>query len=197
MVHIKHLCGIGAGSRSDAVSQLSGFSIVCRLALVMGYGLLGVCWLIWRTEGDLRERSRRHARFLGVATLAMIVVVSVWTPMLNSNFRDRWFDWPNIALVSPVPILVAVLAYWFWRALSRKQDFAPLAAALGWFVLSFAGLSISVYPLIIPSPIPDHFTRSDALYQDVVTRQLGCSQITLTSQHSAPSRGLQPRPNVR
>jgi cytochrome d ubiquinol oxidase subunit II len=118
--------------------------------LVIGYALLGSCWLVWRTEGELQRRCRRHARALGVATLGLIVVVSLWTPMLNPAFAQRWFGWPGILLTSPVPVLVAVLAWLFWRGLSRRQDLAPFLCALGWFVLCYAGLGISLFPLIVP-----------------------------------------------
>jgi cytochrome d ubiquinol oxidase subunit II len=70
---------------------LTGFTIFCGLAVVLGYALLGACWLIWRTEGPLQRRCRRHARTLGIAVLALIVVVSLWTPMLNPSFAQRWF----------------------------------------------------------------------------------------------------------
>jgi cytochrome d ubiquinol oxidase subunit II len=132
---------------------LTGFTILCGLAVVAGYALLGACWLIWRTEGPLQQRCRRHARTLGVAVLAFIVVVSLWTPMLNPTFPERWFGWPGIALTSPVPILVALLAWGFWRGLSLKQDLTPFLCALGWFVLCFAGLGVSMYPLIVPPSI--------------------------------------------
>ena len=75
---------------------LTGFTVLCGLAVVTGYALLGACWLIWRTEGPLQQRCRRHARTLGVAVLAFIVVVSLWTPMLNPTFYQRWFGWPGI-----------------------------------------------------------------------------------------------------
>lgn len=132
---------------------LTGFTVLCGLAVVAGYALLGACWLIWRTEGPLQERSRRHARTQGVVVLAFIVVVSLWTPMLNPAFAQRWFGWPGIVLTVPVPALVALLAWAFWRGLSLKQDITPFLCALGWFVLCFVGLGISMYPLIVPPSI--------------------------------------------
>jgi cytochrome d ubiquinol oxidase subunit II len=132
---------------------LTGFTILCGLAVVAGYALLGACWLIWRMEGPLQQRCRRHARTLGVAVLAFIVVVSLWTPMLNPAFAERWFGWPGVALTAPVPILVALLAWGFWRGLSLKHDLTPFLCALGWFVLCFAGLGISMYPLMVPPSI--------------------------------------------
>jgi cytochrome d ubiquinol oxidase subunit II len=129
---------------------LTGFTILCGIATVIGYALLGATWLIWRTEGELQRRCRRHAHTLGIATLALIGVVSLWTPMLNPAFAHRWFGWPGILLTSPVPVLVVLLALGFWRGLSRRQQVTPFLCALGWFVLCYAGLGISLYPLIVP-----------------------------------------------
>lgn len=129
---------------------VTGFTILCGLAVATGYALLGATWLIWRTEGELQARCRRHARALGVAVLALIGVVSLWTPMLNPRFTARWFAWPEIALTSPVPILVALLAWLFWHGLSRRHDATPFFAVLGWFVLCYVGLGISLFPYIVP-----------------------------------------------
>ena len=129
---------------------LTGFSILCGIAVVVGYALLGATWLIWRTTGTLQHRFRRHARALGAATLALIVVVSLWTPMLNPSFAQRWFGWPGIVITSPVPILVVLLAIGFWVGLSRRHQITPFLCALGWFVLGYAGLAISLYPHIVP-----------------------------------------------
>jgi len=129
---------------------LTPFSVLCGVALVTGYALLGACWLVWRTEGELQRRSRRHARVLALATLAFIVIVSIWTPMLNAAYRQRWFAWPNILLLSPVPILLALCALWFWRSLSKGREIAPLVAALACFLLCYAGFGVSVYPNIVP-----------------------------------------------
>jgi cytochrome d ubiquinol oxidase subunit II len=132
---------------------LTGFTLLCGLAVVVGYALLGATWLVWRTDGTLQRRVRRHSRALAAATLALIGVVSLWTPMLNPVFATRWFGWPGIALTSPVPVLVALLAWQFWRGLKHDHHMTPFLCALGWFVLCFAGLGISVFPNIVPPSI--------------------------------------------
>ncbi len=129
---------------------VTGFTILCGFAVAAGYALLGATWLIWRTDGALQARCRRHARALGVGVLSLIIVVSLWTPMLNPRFTARWFAWPEIALTSPVPILVALLAWMFWHGLSRRHDATPFFAVLGWFVLCYVGLGISLFPYIVP-----------------------------------------------
>ena len=132
---------------------LTGFTVLCGIAVVVGYALQGACWLVWRCDGSLQQRARQYARVLAVATLGLIVVVSLWTPMLEPAFSQRWFGWPGILLTSPVPILVALVAWLFWRALSRQHDLAPLLCAQAWFVLCYAGLGISLWPLIVPPDI--------------------------------------------
>jgi cytochrome d ubiquinol oxidase subunit II len=129
---------------------LTPFTILCGLAVVAGYALLGACWLIWRTEGPFQARCRRRAGMLGILVLACIGAVSLWTPFLNGGFFERWFGWPGVALTAPVPALVALLAFGFWRGLAARSDAAPFFCTLGWFVLCFAGLGISMYPLIVP-----------------------------------------------
>jgi cytochrome d ubiquinol oxidase subunit II len=132
---------------------LTGFTVFCGVAVVIGYALLGACWTIWRTEGALQRRSRRYAGILGAATLAAIAIVSLWTPMLNEKYMNSWFTWPQIALTSPVPILVALVAWAFWRGLSRRHHLTPFLCAQAWFALCFVGLGISMYPYIVPPSI--------------------------------------------
>jgi cytochrome bd ubiquinol oxidase subunit II len=132
---------------------LTPFTVLCGLAVVVGYALLGACWLIWRTEGGLHDRCRRHAGTLGVAVLALIGVVSLWTPLLNPVFAARWFGWPGILLTSPVPVLMLLLAWLFWRGLLGGHHLSPFLCVLGWFLLCFAGLGISIYPNMVPPSI--------------------------------------------
>jgi cytochrome bd ubiquinol oxidase subunit II len=132
---------------------LTPFTVLCGVAVVVAYALLGASWLVWRTEGDLQRRCRRHALWLGGATLALIVAVSIWTPLLNPVFAERWFGWPGLALTSPVPVLVALLAIGFWFGLDRRRQMTPFLCTLGVFALCFAGLGISLFPHIVPPDI--------------------------------------------
>jgi len=133
---------------------LTPFSIFCGIAVMIGYALLGACYLVWRTDGPLQVRVRRQARILGIVTLASIVIVSLWTPLLHVQYLRHWYVWPRILFVAPVPVLVGVLAVVFWRSLGKEHHhLTPLLCALGWFFLSFTGLGISVWPYIVPPGI--------------------------------------------
>jgi cytochrome bd ubiquinol oxidase subunit II len=87
---------------------------------------------------------------LAVAMLGFIVVVSIWTPLLNPVFAEPWFGWPGIVLTSPVRILVALVGWLFWRGLSRRDHLTPMLCAQAWFALCYAGLGISLWPMIVP-----------------------------------------------
>ncbi|MBV9776869.1 MAG: cytochrome d ubiquinol oxidase subunit II [Acetobacteraceae bacterium] len=147
------LQGIRVADRAYAggwLDWLNGFTVLCGLALVIGYALQGSCWLIWRTEGALQRRCRRYASLLGALLLALMVVVSLWTPMLNPSISGKWFGYPGIVLTGPVPILVALVAWRFWRGLARREHLSPFLCVQAWFVLSYIGLGISFWPLIVP-----------------------------------------------
>jgi cytochrome bd ubiquinol oxidase subunit II len=129
---------------------LTWFSILTGLALVIGYALLGATWLIWKTSGELQDKAYSLAWSTGLATLALIGIVSVIMPFLDPVFRQRWFSFPNILYAAPVPILVGLAALVLLAGLGRRRERAPFFAAVALFVLSYLGLGISFYPFIMP-----------------------------------------------
>jgi cytochrome d ubiquinol oxidase subunit II len=132
---------------------LTPFSLLTGAGLVAGYALLGACWLIWKTEGGAQNHAYRLAGRAGVLTLAAIVAVSLATLTLDGNYFARWLTFPNLFFVAPVPILVAGIAFAFWRALGQRREVQPFLLALGLFLLSFTGLGISIYPHIVPTSV--------------------------------------------
>jgi cytochrome d ubiquinol oxidase subunit II len=134
------------------------FSMLTAVAVVVGYGLLGACWLVWKTEGPLQDRARGLARTLGVAVLAFIAAVSAVMPFLQPAFAARWFGFPTLLIAWVVPLAVVVLAWWLFRTLDDTEvpsprplhDARPFGAALGLFLLCYLGLGISMWPMIVP-----------------------------------------------
>jgi cytochrome bd ubiquinol oxidase subunit II len=127
------------------------FSMLTGIALMFGYALLGACWLVIKTEGDLQALARRLGRRALVGVVVAIAVVSVWTPQMDPDIGRRWFSLPNLFYLSPVPILTGVLAVLAWRSLgSQKSHLTPFLWAIGLFGLSFLGIAISLWPMIVP-----------------------------------------------
>jgi cytochrome d ubiquinol oxidase subunit II len=132
---------------------LTPFSLVTGAALVVGYALLGATWLVMKTTGELQGEARRFALASGAGTVALIGVVSLWTPFLNPVFMSRWFAFPAIVYVLPVPLAVAGAAALLFLGLRTGRDAQPFVAALALFLLSYIGLGISLYPQIVPPSI--------------------------------------------
>ena len=129
---------------------LAPFPLAIGLALMFGYGLLGACWLVLKTEGELQDWARRAAAICLIAVLAAIAAVSIWTPIAHPEIARRWFSWPNIAFLSPVPIITALIAFGEWEALRRRHELTPFLGAIALFLMSFMGIGISLWPMIVP-----------------------------------------------
>jgi cytochrome d ubiquinol oxidase subunit II len=137
---------------------LTPFSVLTGIALVFGYALLGAGWLVLKTEDDVQARARRYGRVCLVAVVIGIVVVSLWTPLANDAVFSRWFSWPNILILSPVPVATALVAWATWRALSGASQSGGFIGAVGLFALSYIGMTISLFPMIVPH----HYTLMQA-----------------------------------
>ena len=132
---------------------LTPFSLLTGAALVIGYALLGAGWLIWKTEGQIQSDARRHARFLVPALLAAIGLVSLATPFVEPRYFERWFDYPGLVVAVPMPLLVAGIAFALWRSLCGGRDWLPFVLTLALFLLSMAGLAVSIWPDVIPGRV--------------------------------------------
>ncbi|WP_298934405.1 cytochrome d ubiquinol oxidase subunit II [uncultured Ruegeria sp.] len=129
---------------------LTTFSILTGLAVVIGYALLGATWLVLKTEGDLQLQMRGYSWWLGAMTLALIGLVSILTPFQDAVYFQRWFNLPGSLISMVVPLLMLALTWTFFAGLNDQKDLQPFLSALGFFVLSFIGIGISFYPMIIP-----------------------------------------------
>ncbi len=132
---------------------LTPFSLLTGAAVVVGYALLGATWLVMKTGGLLQDRAFTLSRVTALATLAFIAVVSLATPFLETAYYQNWLVWPRILLTAPVPLAVAVVAFFLLRALSLRRDALPFVLALTLFALCFVGLGVSMFPYIIPGSV--------------------------------------------
>ena len=132
---------------------LTPFSLVTGVSVVVAYALLGATWLILKTEGNLQRHATRLAWWFGGATLVAVVAVSLATPFLEGAYFDRWFGYPNMLWVAPVPLLVAIASFAFVRSLRAGRDLAPFLLTLFIFLLCFIGLGVSIFPYVIPGAV--------------------------------------------
>lgn len=133
-----------------AYAWLTPFSMMTGIALICGYALLGATWLIIKVEGELQAWCRQKALWLMFLTLFFIGIVSLWTPLKEPAIAARWFSWPNIIYLSPVPVYTVVIAATLFWSLIKKADYLPFICSIGLFLLAYLGLGISLWPYIVP-----------------------------------------------
>ena len=129
---------------------LTPFSVLTGVALMLGYGLLGAGWLILKTEGDIQAEARRKGRICLIGVVTAIAIVSIWTPVMSSAVAERWFSWPNTVLFAPIPVVSAAIALGTWRSLGSKAEATPFLGAIGLFITAYAGIAVSLFPMIVP-----------------------------------------------
>jgi len=161
------LGGVVTGFASGVAHLL--FDLLVGIGLAGGYALLGATWLVIKTEGDLQRRALHWSRGALLLTMAGVAAISIATPFASSNVFDRWFVWPKIALLAPLPIATAAAFVAIRVAVGRLQrretapEWAPFVLAVWVFVFAFAGLAYSMYPYLIVDRMtiwpPLHTTR--------------------------------------
>ncbi|MBL8675823.1 MAG: cytochrome d ubiquinol oxidase subunit II [Alphaproteobacteria bacterium] len=149
--------GISVEGRSFAgrpFDWLSSFSLMTGIALVFGYALLGATWIVMKTEGVSQEWARKVALYVSIYVAGFMGLVSLWVPFLNEEIFRRWFTLPNLAYLSPIPILTAGAFLALYWSLSKKRELLPFFLSLFLFTLGYVGLVISLWPWIVPYNIP-------------------------------------------
>ena len=105
----------------DPLDWLAPFPLFVGAGLVVAYALLGSTWLVMKTGGLLHERMRRASARLALALVAVIAVISVWTPLAQPLILERWFSMPNLLWFSPVPLLVLLVTFALRRSLAARR----------------------------------------------------------------------------
>ena len=133
---------------------LTPFSLLCGVAVVAGYGLLGAAWLIMKTDDEVQSRARKLGLRFGLATIAFIGAVSLATPFLDVNYYSRWFEMPGLLVTIPMPLVIGTISIALLATLrSERREYWPFILSLLLFALCFVGLGISMFPYIIPPHI--------------------------------------------
>ena len=76
--------------------------------------------------------------------------MSLWTPFLKAEIRGA------MVLLAPYrdpgsgAVVTALIAYWEWRSLNNRSEAAPFIGAVCLFAMSYLGIAISLWPMIVP-----------------------------------------------
>jgi cytochrome bd ubiquinol oxidase subunit II len=135
------------------------FAAGAAIGLAAAYIFVGATWLLGKTDGELQRRAVKWSRWSLVATAVGMVAVSLATPLVSPRIFERWFAFPNIIGLMPIPLMTGALFLALWVFLRRMPradhslDFVPFMGAVSLFVLGFLGLAYSFYPYVVPEKL--------------------------------------------
>jgi cytochrome d ubiquinol oxidase subunit II len=149
------------GFKGDEWSNI--FSLLIGLCMVAAYALLGAGWLIMKSEGALQLKAIAWARNSLWLTAAGVVAISLATPMISARIFEKWFSFPNVIMLFPIPAVTLALFLVIARSLKRLPSrlaqnnqygaAVPFACTVGVFVLAFYGLGYSLFPWLVVDQI--------------------------------------------
>jgi cytochrome d ubiquinol oxidase subunit II len=145
------------GFKQDASGYL--FSTLIGFCLVFAYRLLGAAWLIMKSEGALQMNAVDWAKGSLWLAAAGVLAISIATPWVSPRIFDKWFSFPNLLMLFPIPAMTMALFFVISRSLSRLPTrlaqgnqygaAVPFAGTVGVFLLSFYGLAYSLFPWLV------------------------------------------------
>ena len=135
------------------------FSIIVGFVVVAAYSLMGANWLIMRTEGRLQLRAIKWAKNKLIYTTIGIGLISIVTPLVSERIFEKWFSFPELLLLAPIPVMTLILIIKMYISLKHmpfgddKFNWLPFALTTVIFVLCFNGLAYSFFPYIVPEKL--------------------------------------------
>jgi cytochrome d ubiquinol oxidase subunit II len=141
------------GFQNDAWGLL--FSAGIALTLPAAYAMLGVGWLLMKTDGDLQTKAAKWGqRVLWPMGLALLGI-SLATPLVSHTVLAKWFVLPELFALLPIPLACVAAFFAIRHVLGTPR---VVQAGYGWivfvatvliFMLAFLGLAYSIYPYIV------------------------------------------------
>ena len=143
----------------DQSWQSLAFACLTAVFLAIGYSFIGATWLIHKAEGRLQARALGWARGGLWGVILGIVAVSLATPLVSDRIFGKWFAFPEVLWLLPLPAISGIAVVVLWRMLRRmpfegdRQSWLPFAIASALFALAYLGLAYSFYPYVVPEKL--------------------------------------------
>ena len=134
-----------------------GFAMLSAIGVAAAYMLIGAAWLVMKTEGDLQQFAIKVCKRCVYIALIGISLVSVANLWLSPEIFLKWFSWPSMLLLLPLPIICfacfVLIARKLTALISNPELNAhhPFVLSVAIFTLSFFGLAFSCFPEIVPN----------------------------------------------
>jgi cytochrome d ubiquinol oxidase subunit II len=130
---------------------LKPFPILSGLGLMLGYALLGACWLVMRGEDALRPRALAWGRRAAVGMAIILFVSAVLTFVLRLEAWNGGLERPWVWVL---PVIWAGLMVMLVKALRvDERSRRPFILAALSFVSAFTFLAATFWPWMVPGSI--------------------------------------------
>lgn len=131
----------------------AGFTAVTAIGVVSGYCLLGATYLVKKTTGQLERDARRFTLASVSTTVCAAIVLSAGTMIFSPVGHDRWAE-SNVFHVLVLLACVAIVAFaYIVLSVQTGSHRGPFRGAVTLFLVSFAGLAVSLFPDLVPGKL--------------------------------------------
>ncbi|WP_201557892.1 cytochrome d ubiquinol oxidase subunit II [Psychrobacter sp. 72-O-c] len=126
------------------------FAMICGVALVIGYALLGSTWLIIKTEHKLQVWARKISSWILSALVLAMVVVTAFMYFSDIDALEGWFSLPGVLYIAPMPIIVLLLFFVMRKDLTTEREYRPFLLTVALFLMGYIGVCYAMFPYIVP-----------------------------------------------
>ncbi len=166
--------------RGSVMGWINPFSFLIALGVLCGYVMLGANYLIFKTVGPVQARGYRYSLTASLLTLGVSLLVHVFIDARYPQMVRKLTTPPDIYYVPVVTFLAAFCFVMLFVSLRRKRELAPLLWNAGIILFSFIGLSLGMYPDMIPNVISSPVTvHAAAASKDTLEFMLEAMAVTL------------------
>jgi cytochrome d ubiquinol oxidase subunit II len=125
------------------------FPIFTGIGLVLGYALIGAGWLVYKSEGEIREWAYKRIPRLAIAVLVVMGLAFAAALTLDvgavapGTLRSR--TWGLVFPVVGIAALIGVIA-----SARARRDGMPFALTTLFFVVAYITLGVMFWPYMVP-----------------------------------------------
>jgi cytochrome d ubiquinol oxidase subunit II len=129
---------------------LSPFALLCGVGLLLGYTLLGACWLVRKCEDEVRDAAYSLIPALSIGLLLFLIVVFAYALIDHFRIMSRWLERPYLFIFPAIGIVAAIVLA---ASVRHRRDELPYHMVVLIFVAAFGTLAISFWPYMVPFTI--------------------------------------------
>jgi cytochrome bd ubiquinol oxidase subunit II len=129
---------------------LSPFTVLCGVALSFGYAVLGACWLIRKTQGEVRQDAYRLVARSSLGLALLLVLIFVYSLTEHLGVMNRWLEQPSLFLFPGIGVAAAILLA---RSVRKRNDRLPFLMAVLGFAAAFGTFLVTFWPYMVPFSI--------------------------------------------